>query len=75
MRNLNSIVLGIIIGIVASVVFGLVYISVLQEPGPAFYLFAALVFLGGPILGGVVAARRSEKGSRRLLLQASPFLG
>lgn len=61
MRNIKSIVPGIIIGLGLSLLFGLVYISGLQEPGTAFYPFAVLVFLGGPLLGGTVAARMAEK--------------
>ena len=49
------------LGALVSVVFGLVYILVLHEPGPAFYPFAGLVCLGGPLTGGVVAALRAPR--------------
>ena len=47
--GIASVWLGIGIGGLVSVVFGLVYIVVLHEPGSAFYLFAGLTFLGGSL--------------------------
>jgi hypothetical protein len=51
--------LGISTGALVSVLFGLVYIVELHEPGSAFYLFAGLVFLGGSLTGGIVAALKT----------------
>jgi hypothetical protein len=47
---------GVIMGTLASVGFGLVYFVVLDEPGSAYYLFATLAFLVGPLIGGIIAA-------------------
>lgn len=52
---------GISIGAVISILFGLIYMSLLDEPGSAFYLFAALVFLGGPLIGGIVALLKTRR--------------
>jgi hypothetical protein len=46
---------GILVGLGASIVFGCVYIVVLHEPGNAFYWFALLVFLVGPVIAGILA--------------------
>ena len=55
-----SVALGIGIGALVSIVLGFVYIAVLHEPGPAFYPFAGLACLGGPLLGGIVALLRTQ---------------
>lgn len=52
--------LGISIGALVSIVFGLVYLVILHEPGSVFYLFAVLAFFGGPIIGGIVAALKTQ---------------
>ena len=54
-----SVAPGIIFGTLFSVIAGIVYIILLHEPGPLFYPFAALVFLGGPLIAGTAAAARS----------------
>ena len=74
MQSSTSIIFGTIIGIVASVVLGLIYIRILQEPGAAFYPFAALYFLGGPVLGGLVAAFKSERKVRAFLASSGGTL-
>lgn len=53
--------LGIGSGVLLCVVFGLVYIVLLGEPGWAFYPFAGLVFAAAPIIAGLVAAFRMQK--------------
>ena len=55
-----SVRLGISLGLLASVIFGLVYLVVLREPGSDFYPFAGMVFLGGPLLGGSLALWKSQ---------------
>ena len=55
-----AVLLGIGMGALVSIVLGFVYIVVLHEPGSAFYPFAALAFLGGPLLGGIVAGSRAQ---------------
>jgi hypothetical protein len=62
--------LGIAGGALVSVVCGLVYIAVLREPGSTYYLFARLAFLGGPIVGGIVAARGTQAHRRRAFFMA-----
>ena len=51
---------GISIGLLISVIFGFVYLVLLHESGSAFYPFAGLVFLGGPLLGGMMTFRRTQ---------------
>lgn len=52
---------GIVLGALFSGVAGTVYILLLHEPGSLFYPFAALVFFGGPLVGGTVGAARSHE--------------
>ncbi len=59
----NPIWLGICAGVLVSLVFGLVYFIVLREPGSAFYLFAGFTFLGGSLIGGMVAAMGDSSAS------------
>src|SRR5262245_57024242 len=56
--------LGISIGALVSVLSGLAYVVVWHERGSAFYPFAGLAFVGGPLAGGIVAAW-SAQGRRR----------
>jgi MFS family permease len=56
---------GICIGVCVSVVFGLAYIVILHEPGSAFYLFAGLAFFGGSLIGGIVAALKTQAHKRK----------
>jgi hypothetical protein len=53
--------LGIGIGALASIVCGLVYLVLLREPGSTFCLFGGLAFLGGSLIGGIVAARNTRE--------------
>jgi hypothetical protein len=62
---------GIIVGALVSMVFGLVYLVVLHEPGPKFYVFAELAFLGGPFLGGMVAALRTMENKFKAFFASS----
>lgn len=66
----NSRAQGIVAGTLFSVAAGLGYIILLHEPGPAFYPFAALVFLGGPLIAGAVAAAGSREYSCQAVLIA-----
>ncbi|MEN6342511.1 MAG: hypothetical protein ABFC89_08105 [Methanospirillum sp.] len=60
---------GIVAGTLFSVAAGLVYIVLLHEPGSAFYPFAALAFLGGPLVAGAMGILRSrEHGFRGFLV-------
>jgi hypothetical protein len=63
--------LGIGVGTLAVVVFGLVYLVILHEPGSAFYPFAALAFLGGPIVAGIVAGSKTPERRLRAILTSS----
>ncbi len=60
----------IIFGIRFSVLAGMVYMVLLHEPGPVFYPFAALAFLGGPLITGTTAAVQSPKNKYRAFLIA-----
>lgn len=61
---------GIIFGTLFSVFTGMVYILVLHEPGSLFYPFAAMFFLGGPLLAGTSGAVRSPAHRYRASLAA-----
>ncbi len=56
---------GIISGTQFSGIAGMVYIILLHEPGPLFYPFAALAFLGGPIMAGAIGAVQSREHKYR----------
>ena len=58
----------IIFGTLFSVTAGMVYIILLHEPGPMFYPFAALVFLGGPLIAGTTGAVQSREHKYRAFL-------
>ena len=60
--------IGIGIGLIVSLASGLAYIEVLHEPGSAFYPFAAVVFVGGPAIGGILAALTAQEGKVRAFL-------
>ncbi len=59
---------GIIVGALFSVIAGMVYLLPLHEPGSLFYPFAALVFLGGPLIAGTAGATRSREHKFRAFL-------
>jgi hypothetical protein len=46
----------------------MVYITLLHESGPVFYPFAALAFLGGPLIAGMTAAAQSREHKYRAFL-------
>ena len=60
-----SVATRIISGTLFSVIAGAVYIILLHEPGAVFYPFAALAFLGGPLIAGSTAADQSRKHKYR----------
>jgi len=53
--------LGIGIGVILSVILGLIYIALLHESGPAFYTFAGLICIAAPIMDGIVVAFSIQK--------------
>jgi hypothetical protein len=53
--------LGILVGALLSAASYFIYIVALREPGSAFYAFAALAFLGAPLLAGIIAASKAQK--------------
>jgi hypothetical protein len=57
--------LGIITGVLLSVLSYLVYFPVLHEPGSLFYGFAALVFVGCPLIAGIIAVTQTQKRKPR----------
>ncbi len=59
---------GIIYGTLFSVIAGMGYIFLLHEPGPLFYPFAAMVFFGGPLIGGTTGAHLSFANKYRAFL-------
>ena len=69
--DITTVRLGSIIGALVSAVVWLTYIVVLREPGSAFYLFAALAFLGGPLLAGIVAVLKTQENRLKAFLVSS----
>lgn len=63
--------LGVTSGVLVSLVFGLVYFVVLSEPGSAFYLFAGLTFLGGSLIGGLIAVTIKPEHQQKTFLTTS----
>lgn len=63
-----SVAPGVVSGALSSVVAGTVYVLLLHEPGSLFYPFAALVFFGGPLVGGTIGASRSHEQKCRAFL-------
>jgi len=55
------VVTSILFGTLFSVLAGLAYLVLLHEPGWAFYPFAALAFLGGPLVAGAIGIVRSRE--------------
>jgi hypothetical protein len=62
---------GIAAGMLFSIAAGLVYILVLHEPGTVFYPFAALAFLGGPLIAGTTTIIQSPGRTYRGFLIAA----
>ena len=65
-KNLNQlkvipIILGIIIGLLLSIVSDLTYVYVFHESSSTFYLFAGLALLGGPLIGGLISCIDHER--------------
>jgi hypothetical protein len=52
----------VLVGAVTAIAVWLAYIIALGEPGSWFYPFAGLLFVGSPIIAGLVAARRARGG-------------
>ena len=69
--DVTAVRLGSIIGALVSAVVWLTYIVVLREPGSAFYLFAALAFLGGPLLVGIITVLKTQENRLRAFLVSS----
>jgi hypothetical protein len=74
--KIPSVWLGMSIGALISLVFGWVYLVVLRGPGSAFYAFAGLVFLAGPLIGGIVAmSKNREHRGKAFLTSGSVIFG
>jgi hypothetical protein len=63
--------LGILIGTLLSVAGYFLYLGVLQEPGSLFYGFAALVFVGCPLLAGLIAVAPAPRSRLKRFLASS----
>jgi hypothetical protein len=61
----------VLMGAGFSLAIGIVYFVVLDEPGAFFYFFAALAFLGGPLVVGVASAVRTTERKLPVFLAAS----
>ena len=62
---------GIIIGVLLSAASYFIYIVLLHEPGSLFYAFAALVFLGCPLIAGIFATPRTPGSSPKRFFAGS----
>src|SRR3954469_11694694 len=68
--------LGILIGTLLSAAAYFLYIVVLHEPGALFYGFAALVFLGCPLVAGISAIAQAPRyRPQRLIANSSLVFG
>ncbi len=72
-KNLNQlkvipIIIGMIIGLLLSIVSGLTYVYVFHESSSTFYQFTGLSLLGGPLVGGLIAALIMKEHKFRALL-------
>jgi hypothetical protein len=66
--KITLIIPGIIIGIILSIAFDLIYIDIFHESSSTFYLFAGLALLGGPLAGGLVSALMAKENRPTALL-------
>lgn len=62
---------GIIVGSCVSVLSGFVYIVALNERSSAFYPFAGLAFLGGSLIGGMIAAWKTREHRSKAFVKSS----
>jgi hypothetical protein len=62
--------LGISNGALVSVIIGLMYVAVWHESGSLFYPFAGLAFMGGPLVGGITAARKTPERKGKAFVTA-----
>lgn len=69
--DVTSVRRGGIIGALVSAVVWLTYIVVVREPGSAFYSFAALAFLGGPLIAGIVTVLKTQKNRLKAFFVSS----
>jgi hypothetical protein len=69
--KISSVLRGISIGAFVSMLLGLMYLVVLREPGSAFYPFAGLVFLVGPLIGGIAATWKMQEHQRKAFFISS----
>jgi hypothetical protein len=68
--------LGIVIGALLSAVSYFVYFTVLHEPGSLFYWFAALVFLGCPLIAAIMAMSKTQHDKvKRFFAAGGPTFG
>ena len=69
-----SVGLGISVGALVSISFGFLYLVVLHEPGPGYYPFAGLAFLGGPVIGGMAAFSRVQEHKLKAFFTAGAIV-
>jgi hypothetical protein len=62
------------IGLLVSLASGLIYLLLLHEPGSAFYPFAALAFVAGPLVGGIASMRKSQARRTRAFFASSAIV-
>jgi hypothetical protein len=69
--RISPVKFGVIMGVILSIVFDLLYISLFHESSLEFYLFVCLILLGGPLIGGVITALKSKENKRKALCMSS----
>ncbi len=68
LMKITPVAMGVGVGTLFSVIAGMAYLFPLHEPGSLFYPFAALVFLGGPLIAGTTGAVKSREHKYRAFL-------
>src|SRR5215510_12565768 len=63
--------IGILLGLLLSIISGFLYLQVLQAPSSLFYVFAGLAFFLGPVVAGSVDAIISSSHKFRIFLASS----
>jgi hypothetical protein len=60
--------IGILLGLLLSIISGFIYLQVLHAPGSLFYIFAVLAFFLGPVVAGIVDTKISPSHPYRRFL-------
>src|SRR5258708_25121681 len=70
-KSLLRIGVGILLGLLVSIISGFIYLQVLHAPSSLFYIFALLAFFLGPVVAGTVDTIISPSHKFRIFLASS----